>query len=441
MKRVLEIGNEQHGIIIAYITFVYMYGGMNLATLGDGYLTDFVMPEEYTAVRSSTYMSDSYLGRTGPEFHKPVDPRSASAKAAIRRLIRHFVPEYAELSDEDPQLMAMMDAIFSRASQQSKQDLDASINRQVEESTVSISKRISSLKTYFEDIRIKQLRQMVETYSGPDRENIEQLYREWGEIYAMLLVESQKWSTEEPNLSNLSNYGFGPRYMEKDTSEIMQKINLLALQLYVSIPTGSTALAIEENLKDRQAMLADSPYGYHELNDFEKKDLEKVQASLSAPGPFRYWTLLDHLFDALYTKLQWSNHLPQGTRDRLESDDLQAAHLKLLEEVEYYYEDVQPIPNYMYINSNYQEELERAHLSHINRSSGFAIPLFSAKKSDGKGRCLIIFSRPDKYNVIEKSRLKDSIITAEDRNLLPPGTFHFQLYGTWYEMESDEDWQ
>ena len=150
------------------------------------------------------------------------------------------------------------------------------------------------------------------------------------------------------------------------------------------------------------------------------------------------------LTSAFHRKLKGSYYLAESTEARLEQDEQQSRHLAALKGLEWGFENIVPIPNYMFIGSSYEEELEAAELSHINRSSGFSLPLFRARRIEanaGEPEVLIVFASPDDYKVIEESDLNAAFKMAESRNLFPPGTLHFVLDGSGYKLHSDEDWQ
>ena len=111
---------------------------------------------------------------------------------------------------------------------------------------------------------------MVEGYAGKDKTLVQEQYQKWGELYAKIIIADPD---QDYSLST-NMWGIGGEYMDKDDSEIMQDINALALYLGVMLPQPEFALSEKKRLQERAMILADSPYGYQELNTYEKETLQ-----------------------------------------------------------------------------------------------------------------------------------------------------------------------
>jgi hypothetical protein len=262
----------------------------------------------------------------------------------------------------------------------------------------------------------------------------------------MILLEEAKQGESQD--AETSFPGFGQQSLDADDGPIMQKLDLLAAYLGMDIPTFNEAQAAQTEIWKHQEKMMGSPTGYNPENDpsplADKSKLEMAQAVMYGFGTNKYSSILAVLFKAFKKKLRWSGGLSENTRQRLDQDFMQGRHLDQLRYIRDEFDGIVAIQNYMFIDSSFDAELQAAHLDLTNRSEGFALPVFRAKRKgagNGEPEVLIIFGRPDKYNVIEKSTLRASLETAEARNLIPPGILHFNLQGYWDEIESDQDWQ
>jgi hypothetical protein len=441
MKEMLEIGDEPDAITVAYLAYRYLYGGIDWETLQSGMPGPEVLPD-YTPATDALRLDESYVGIPSNLPKTPTDSRNQGALSGIESLIRSQLPAYAELENDDPAFKKMVDRIFTRASTLSMTDLKTGIDQQLEESSTALADRISALHTYFEDIQLKQFREMVETYTGLDIDAVQEKYQLWGKIYLDIALHQPEKEVFPTVLTG--NFITGNEYLGQDQAAIMKDLRTLAQYLNVSLPAPDDALAIKKQLLDRAAMLADYPLGYQELNDYEQAELHTMTALLSYPGPAKYMALWQILTDAFYDRIRLGDHLPETTRQRLIQDQSQLAQLGALSGLEYEFEAIAPIPNYMFIASSYEAELKAARLDHINRSQGFSIPIFRARRKgqDHEGsEVLILFTQPGDYRVMDEPSLKACFELAEARNLFPPGKFRYELNGVTDEITSNEDWQ
>jgi hypothetical protein len=445
MKKVLEIGNEANSITVAYVAFMFMYGAIDIRNIKAKSMAAQPLLPPAPAQLDALYIDPAYAG-INRQVKEPIDARNQAALSGIRGLIRHFLPEYQELEDDDPMMKRLTDQIFARAAKLATQDLKSGIENQVAESAKSLEDRIAGLETYFQDIEVKQFRQMVEEYVGSDKEKVSANYQLWAEIYVMILLEEAKQGESQD--AETSFPGFGQQSLNADDGPIMQKLELLAAYLGMDIPTFNEAQATQTEIWKHQEKMMGSPTGYNPENDpsplADKSKLEMAQAVMYGFGTNKYGSILAVLFKAFKKKLRWSGGLSENTRQRLGQDFMQGEHLEQLRYIRDEFEAVVPIQNYMFIDSSFNADLKAAHLDLTNRSEGFALPVFRAKRKgadSGDPEVLIIFGRPDKYNVIEKTTLRASLETAEARNLIPPGIFHFNLQGNWDEIPSNRDWQ